>query len=293
MSDESWTVGADVSPDQLGPADFKRIATLVTEHSGIKLPAGKRSMLEGRVRKLAQVAGYGSITQYCAYLFRNNGLTAELPHLIDAVTTNKTDFFREPQHFQFMETRMLPELLQRRRGHSGAKPMLKAWSAACSNGAEAYSIAMVLADAAMARRDFDWSILGTDISRRILIDARQAIYPTEMIATVPPAKQSRYVMHGRPGSSQPKVRIVPELRRLVRFAPVNLIDRAYPFDIDFDMIFLRNVLIYFEKEDQQAVVVRLTQHLRPGGFLMLGHAESMIGTELGLRQVAPATFQVP
>ena len=292
MSDESWTIGTAGSSDQLSPADFAKIAALVTQQSGIKLPAAKHSMLEGRVRKRARAAGFASIAHYCQHLFRKDGIAAELVHLIDAATTNKTDFFREPQHFQLLEMRMLPELLQRRRGQGRGKPMIKVWSAACSSGAEAYTIAMVLADAAMARRDFDWSILGTDISRQILVDAHQAVYPTEMIEPVPPAKQSRYVMHGRAGS-QPRVRIVPELRRCVRFAPMNLMDRAYAFDIDFDVIFLRNVLIYFEKSDQQAVVTRLTHHLRPGGFLLLGHAESMVGSELGLRQVAPATFQVP
>ena len=294
MSDESWTLGGAGSSDQLSAADFAKIAALVTQQSGIKLPAGKRSMLEGRVRKRARAAGFPTIAAYCAHLFRSNGIAAELVHLIDAATTNKTDFFREPQHFQQLEMRMLPELLQRRRAQSQlrSKPMFKVWSAACSNGAEAYTIAMVLADAAMARRDFDWSVLGTDISRQILLDARQAVYPSEMIEPVPPAKQSRYVMHGRAGGL-PRVRIVPELRRCVRFAALNLMDKAYAVDSDFDVIFLRNVLIYFEKHDQQAVVTRLTHHLRPGGFLLLGHAESVVGSELGLRQVAPATFQVP
>lgn len=155
MSDDSWTLGDAGSSDQLSPADFGRIASLVTERSGIKLPAAKRSMLEGRVRRRARAAGFPSIAGYCAHLFRNDGIAAELPHLIDAATTNKTDFFREPQHFQLLETRMLPELLQRRRGQTRGKPMLKVWSAACSSGAEAYTCAMVLADAAVARRDFE------------------------------------------------------------------------------------------------------------------------------------------
>jgi len=292
MSDESWTFGRGASPDVLSAADFGRIAALVTEHSGIRLPAAKRSMLEGRVRKRAKAAGFPGIAPYCAHLFRGNGIAGELTHLVDAATTNKTDFFREPQHYQLLESRMLPDLLQRRRGQARGKPVIKLWSAACSNGAEAYTAAMVLADAAVARRDFEWSILGTDISRAILSDARQAVYPTEMIEPVPPAKQSRYLMHAR-AENPPRVRVVPELRRTVRFAPLNLMDRAYPFDSDFDVIMLRNVLIYFSKEDQQAVVTRLTQHLRRGGFLLLGHAESMIGSELGLRQAAPATFQVP
>lgn len=299
MSDEGWLASASITAsaggDVLTPADFAKIAALVTQHSGIKLPAGKRSMLEGRVRRRAKAAGFAGIGAYCQHLFRQDGIAAELAHLIDAATTNKTDFFREPQHYQLLEMRLLPELLQRRRAASGlrGKPLVKLWSAACSSGAEAYTAAMVLADAAMARRDFDFSILGTDISRAILSDAVQAVYPAEMIAPVPPAKQGRYVMHGRADVPVPKVRMVPELRRHCRFASLNLMDRAYAFDRDFDVIFLRNVLIYFEKADQEAVITRLTHHLRPGGFLLLGHSESMVGIEMGLRQIAPATFQVP
>jgi len=293
MSDESWNFKAAPHVDQLSPRDFQKIAGLVTCHSGIKLPSNKHSMLEGRVRKRARSAGFRSIHDYCAHLFAGGGVATELPHLIDVATTNKTDFFREPQHFQLMETRMLPELLLRRRGQNRGNPAIKVWSAACSNGAEAYTIAMVLADAALARRDFDWSILGTDISRRILIEARQAIYLADMVQPVPAPKQSRYIMTGRCETPMPRVRIVPELRQRARFAPLNLMDVAYPFDTDFDIIFLRNVLIYFEKQDQKAVVTRLCRHLRPGGYLLLGHAESMIGMELGLRQIAPATFQVP
>jgi len=293
MSDESWTLTATPSADQLSPRDFQKIAALVTRHSGIKLPLNKHSMLEGRVRKRARSAGYVSIRDYCDYLFEGGGVAAELPHLIDVATTNKTDFFREPQHFQFLETRMLPDLLLRRRGQTRNKPTIKVWSAACSNGAEAYTIAMVLSDVAAARGDFNWSILGTDISRRILVQARQAVYFADVIQPVPAPKQSRYVMHERCVTPMPQVRIVPELRHSVRFAPLNLMDATYPFDIDFDIIFLRNVLIYFEKTDQKAVVTRLCSHLRSGGYLLLGHAESMIGIELGLRQVAPATFQVP
>ena len=170
-------------------------------------------------------------------------------------------------------------------------PLLKVWSAASSTGAEAYTLAMVLDDLQGQRNDFRFAILGTDISTAVLAQGRRAVYPAEMIAPVPPDLQARYVMHARRPGARREVRMVPELRRLVRFTHLNLMDQAYPVDRDVDIAFLRNVLIYFEKSDQEAVVGRLLTHIRPGGYLVLGHSESMIGTTHAVRQVAPAVFQ--
>jgi chemotaxis protein methyltransferase CheR len=281
----------DDEEDHLTTLDYKRIATLIGDEVGIKLPPSKRLMVEGRLRKRIRSLGLDSFEAYCSYLFKKDGLTAERPFLINAVTTNKTDFFREPEHFDCLEQRMVPSLLEGRRGER--QPMLKIWSAASSTGAEAYTLAMVLADLASQRGDFRFSILGTDISTTVLAQGERAVYPAEMITPVPQAKQSRYLMFARKAGIRSEVRIVPELRRLVRFARLNLMDKAYPFDTDVDIIFLRNVLIYFEKADQEAVILRLINHLRPGGYLVLGHSESMIGTSITMRQVAPAVFQKP
>lgn len=275
--------------EHLRPVDFQRIATLISSRVGIKLPPTKRLMVEGRLRKRVRAQGFASFDAYCEHLFHADGLADELPHLINAVTTNKTDFFREPEHFEFLAQVMVPALLETRR--SERQPLLKLWSAASSTGAEAYTIAMVLADLAAQRGDFRFAILGTDISTAVLAQGTQAVYPAEMLAPVPPEKLARYVMRGRRASPRPEMRIVPELRRLVRFLHLNLMDAAYPFDRDVDVIFLRNVLIYFDKPDQEAVILRLIGHLRPRGYLVLGHSESMIGTSVALRQVAPAVFQ--
>jgi chemotaxis protein methyltransferase CheR len=275
--------------EHLRPADFQRIASLVSARTGIKLPPAKRLMVEGRLRKRVRLRGFASFDAYCDDLFRGEGLADELPHLINAVTTNKTDFFREPEHFDFLARRMVPALLEQRRGER--RPLLKLWSAASSTGAEAYSIAMVLADLAAARGDFRFAVLGTDISTAVLAQGQRAVYPAEMVTPVPPEKLARYVMRARHAGPRPEARIVPELRRLVHFAPLNLMDERYPFDRDVDVVFLRNVLIYFEKKDQEAVILRLIGHLRPHGYLVLGHSESMIGTSVATRQVAPAVFQ--
>lgn len=286
---QSALADVDVDADHLRPGDFQRIAALIGSEVGIKLPPTKRLMLEGRLRKRIRVRGLSTFNEYCDDLFRGDGLEAELPYLINAVTTNKTDFFREPDHFDFMEDHIVPALLLERRGER--HPLLKIWSAASSTGAEVYTIAMILADIAAQRNDFRFSILGTDISTAVLAQAERAVYIAEMIAPVPPEKQNRYVMNARRPGDRPEVRIVPELRRRVRFAQLNLMDKTYPFDRDVDVIFLRNVLIYFEREDQEAVVSRLVGHLRPGGFLLLGHSESMISAVNSMRQVAPAVYQ--
>jgi chemotaxis protein methyltransferase CheR len=278
---------ADDGEDHLSAVDFGRIARLVEGEAGIKLPPGKRLMVEGRLRKRMRALQLGTFAAYCDMLFKQGGLERELTYLINAVTTNKTDFFREPEHFDFLVEEMVPALIKRRNERN---PLLKVWSAASSTGAEAYTLSMVLHQLAAERADFRFAILGTDISTAVLAQGRRAVYPAEMIAPVPPAMQDRYVMHARKPGHRREVRIAPEIRRAVQFQHLNLMDPTYPFDRDIDVVFLRNVLIYFEKRDQEAVVGRLVGHLRPGGYLVLGHSESMIGTSLAVRQVAPAVF---
>jgi chemotaxis protein methyltransferase CheR len=275
--------------DHLSTVDFTRIANLISSEVGIKLPPAKRLMVEGRLRKRVRALNLTSFDDYCDYLFRRDGLGQERTYLINAVTTNKTDFFREPEHFALLEQTLVPELIALRRGERD--PLLKVWSAASSTGAEAYTLAMVLSDLAANRRDFRFAILGTDISTAVLAQGRRAVYPAEMVAPVPPEKQARYVMHARKPGVRPEVRMAPEIRRTVRFAHLNLMASSYPFDRDVDVIFLRNVLIYFDKRDQESVIGRLIEHLRPGGYLALGHSESMVGTTISMRQVAPAVFQ--
>ncbi|MCB8836451.1 protein-glutamate O-methyltransferase CheR [Aurantimonas sp. VKM B-3413] len=292
MQLQTARVGARFVPDvstldQIAPEDFTRLASLVTRQTGIKLPPAKRLMIEGRLRKRMRAVNKPNLTAYCRFLFDEGGLDSEITHLIDVVTTNKTDFFREPEHLHFMENHMVDALLAQPR----RRPLLKVWSAASSNGAEAWSIAMVLEDVLRRRRDFSYAILGTDISTIVLAQARRAIYPAEVMDPVPRDKRQRYVMDSRTPELRGEVRIVPELRRCARFDRMNLMDTNYPYDRDVDIIFLRNVLIYFEKADQEAVVSRLVGHLRPGGYLVVGHSESMVVVEANVRQVGPTIFQ--
>jgi chemotaxis protein methyltransferase CheR len=275
--------------DHLSHRDFQRISTLIGDEVGIKLPPAKRVMVEGRLRKRVRALGFSDFAEYCSHLFDKNGLEKEFVHLVNAVTTNKTDFFREPEHFDLLASRLVPDLIADRTGER--MPLIKIWSAAASTGAEAYTIAMVMNDLAATRGDFRYAILGTDISTSVLAQAERAVYAEEMVSPVPPAQLSRYVMFARRPGPRAEVRIVPELRRRTQFARLNLMDASYPYDRDVDVIFLRNVLIYFDKKDQEAVINRLVSHLRPRGYLILGHSESMIGTSITMRQVAPAVFQ--
>jgi chemotaxis protein methyltransferase CheR len=205
------------------------------------------------------------------------------------VTTNKTDFFREPSHFSFMRDVAVPELLQRR---GRGSRQLKIWSAACSTGMEAYTAAMVLDDMAAAGADFKFSVLGTDISTSVLHLAKTGIYTPEMIAPVPAELAKRYFLLSK-DPSRDEVRVVPRLRRSINFMRMNLMDSAYPVDRDVDIIFCRNVLIYFDKPTQQKVVEQLCTHLRPGGYFIVGHSESMIHNDsIVLQQVQPTIFRV-
>ena len=267
--------------------DFKRISDLVGEKVGIKLPDVKRTLVEGRLRKRMRALEFDSLNDYCEWLFDCDGLNQELPHLVDVVTTNKTDFFREPDHYDSLEHLIIPDLLRRREPN----PRIKIWSAASSNGAEAYSAAMVLEDMVRQQGSFRYAVLGTDVSGLVLTQARRAIYSSEWMEPVPQQMRARYVMKSRRPGQRAEVRIVPEIRRQVAFRYLNLIDSSYPIDRDVDVIFLRNVLIYFEKPVQEMVITKLLGHLRPGGYLILGHSESMIGNGFALTQIAPATFQ--
>ena len=282
------------NPDRLSQRNFKRLAAYIESYSGIKMPAAKLTMMEGRLRKRVRATGLPDLKQYCDYLFEQNGLATEAVELINVVTTNKTEFFREPDHFRYMSEHAVPEIMShasdRAPPHASDRAPLKVWSAASSIGAEAYTIAMVLSELAQRISGLRFVITATDLSTEVLKTALAGIYPEAMIAPVPPELRRRYVLRSKNRARQ-QVRIVPELRATIQFARVNLMEAPYPVDRDMDIIFCRNILIYFDKPTQQAVLQRLTEHLRPGGYLFLGHSETLAGLHLPLKPVAPTIFR--
>lgn len=273
---------------QLSERHFRSIAEFIETQIGIRLPAAKRLMLEGRLQKRARALRHSNLDEYVEHLFSGRHPETEMVHLIDCVTTNKTDFYREPSHFDFLSEVAVPEIVGRPVRKGG---LLKVWSAAASTGMEAYTAAIALDDLVKQGLQFQFRILGTDISTNVLRIAKTGIYTQEMVAPVPPMLRKRYFMSSR-DPARGEVRVVPELRKLVNFMRLNLMEPVYPVDRDVDIIFCRNVLIYFDKATQRKVVDRLCTHLRPGGYLMVGHSESMVhqGT-VGLRQVQPTIFR--
>ncbi len=284
------TVISDTTADwdrdfRLSDQDFTRLASFITGRCGLKMPRTKRAMVEGRLRRRVRCLGYVSMNEYCRYLFQGGGIGQEADAIIDAVTTNKTDFFREPDHFAILERVILPDLWGRFRD----RRHLRAWSAAASIGAEAYSIAMVMADFAQDHPGFSFQILGTDICRDVLAQAADAVFPADMERPVPAALRQRYLMRSR-HPDRPEVRVVPELRRQVGFAYLNLMDADYPLGDPMQVVFCRNVLIYFDRDTQIQVLSRICTHLMPGGYLLMGHSESANGMGLPLRQIHPTVF---
>ncbi|GAA0562397.1 CheR family methyltransferase [Rhizomicrobium electricum] len=270
--------------EPLSPFNFERLTKFIKNYSGIALNVSRRTMLEGRLRRRCRAVGIDDVNEYCRILFDETGpeIDAEIVHLMDAVTTNKTDFFREPAHFDYLTQTILPDILR-----SGPR-RIKAWSAACSIGAEPYTLAMLLDDFCRKHPGMDYSILATDLSYQALQKALIGRFPEAMVDPVPDDFRHRYVMRSSDGD---EVRMSPQLRSAISFARLNLMDETYPVPADFDLIFLRNVLIYFDKPTQLAVPTRLCRHLRLGGHLVLGHSESVSRSGLPLAAVANTIFQ--
>jgi len=266
-----------------------RFRTLIRSLTGISLPPSKVQMIEQRLRRRVVEYALPDTESYLEKLLAGALPETELPQVIDLITTNTTSFFRESDHFDFLIRHILPERLARVR--PDGRRRFKLWSAASSEGAEAYTCAMVLEEARRKGPSFDYAILGTDISERMLQRASAAIYADDQLTTVPRDLQARYLMRAEDPSMAGKARIVPELRARTRFRHLNLMDATYPVDRDVDVIFLRNVLIYFDATDKEKVVDRLAGHLPTGAFLLVGHAESMVVRHPALRQVKPTIFQ--
>ncbi len=269
--------------DRLSSRNFKRLSAYIFDYSGIKMPPTKLTMLEGRLRRRLRATGLPTFDAYCDYLFDQNGLAGESIYLIDVVTTNKTDFFREPNHFDYMREVALPTLQEK-----GVR-RIRAWSSACSIGAEPYTMAMVLEDFRKEAGGPDYSILATDLSTEVLEKARRGIFPAEMIDPVPKEMARRFVMQAKDATRR-VVRIAPQLRAKVGFMRLNLMDATYGVGEPMHMIFCRNVLIYFDKKTQLHVMTRLCECLRPGGYLFIGHSESISAMNLPVRQLANTVF---
>lgn len=270
---------------QMPDAVFTKLSNFIYKEFGIKMPPAKKVMLQSRLQKRLREMNMNSYEQYCDFIFSKEGEAMELVHMIDVVTTNKTDFYREPAHFDFLLNTVLPEFNASQR----QKSTLKIWSAGCSSGEEVYTLAMVISDFMEKNKSMDYSILGTDISTRILQKAFDAIYTEERAANIPLEIKRKYFLKSK-DRQKPTVRLIPEIRKKAYYQRLNFMDDSYNIHDTFDIIFCRNVLIYFDRETQQNVINRLCTHLKTGGYFFLGHSESITGMKVPLVQLKPTVF---
>lgn len=270
-------------------SEFDFIRTLVYERSRIQLGPDKRELVAARLGKRLRATKTDNIGHYCD-LLKSGQAEDELAHLIDAISTNHTFFFRENAHFDFLRSHIVPEMLTRQRTERW--PQFYVWSAASSSGEEPYSIAMTLAEALPRTSGWNWRIEGTDISHRILEKARNAIYRDDVVAKLPSATIKTYFQRGV-GPQEGNYRVRPELRAQVNYQQLNLLEGEPPFKEPFQVIFCRNVMIYFDRPTQEELVHKLTRRLVPGGYLLVGHSESLTGIKHSLQLVKPAIYRKP
>lgn len=243
-------------------------------------------MLQCRLQKRLRELGMATFKEYCDYLFSRAGGDAEIVSMLDVVSTNKTDFFREPTHFDFISSHILPEFM---RGKHGGQ--FTAWSAGCSSGEEPYTLAFVLNEYMMQHPTFSYSILATDLSTQILQQAVTAIYPEERVEVVPMHLRQKYLLRSK-DRTKPTVKIAPLIRQRVSFGRLNFMDSNYnSIQSNLQLIMCRNVLIYFDRATQEKVINKLCTRLMPNGYLILGHSESIMNMNLPLQQVQPTIYR--
>lgn len=273
----------------LSDNEFQCFRQMIYRECGINLTPNKKVMLAGRLIKRLIALGFSSFAQYMAYLESPAAIVnRELISLIDEVSTNKTEFFREVDHFDFLAATVLPQWLASAKQQ--AERVFRVWSAGCSTGEEPYTLAMVLEEFLGGHASVQYRILATDISTRVLQKASQGVYEDEKMGGIPSPYVQKYFMKGK-GPMSGFHRIVPELRRRVDCARVNFLAEDFAVEGEMDSVFCRNVLIYFDKITQEKVLGRIAQHLTVGGYLFTGHAESMFRKSDTFEKLAPSVYR--
>jgi chemotaxis protein methyltransferase CheR len=263
--------------------EFKRFRSLVYQKSGISLNESKKALLTSRLSKRLRELHLESFEAY--YKLVTEQMDGdEFTRMLDLVSTNKTDFFREPVHFEFLRHRILPELESQKH--------IRIWSSACSSGEEPYSIAMTVYDGVAAPAQWDWRILGSDLSTRVLAQAASGVYQSDRVAMLSQDMLRRHFLNGS-GAQAGKVKVKPHLAQMTVFRRINLMDDRYPIKSPLDLIFCRNVMIYFDRPTQERVVTKFFQYLKPGGYLFIGHSEGLQWVKHNFESVAPTIYRKP
>jgi len=269
--------------------DFSRLSNSIYRICGINLPEIKKTLIEGRIRKRMKQLEIKTYNSYINYLFSDAGMQNEIIPFIDVVTTNKTDFFREIVHFDFLTDKILPEITKQSKKSGWKKPSLF-WSAGCSTGEEPYTLAIVLNEYQKLNTDYQFEIFASDISTEVLSKAYIGVFEMEKADVIPIELKKKYLMKSK-DQNKLQVRFIPELRKQIQFSRINFMDDNYNVPDNLDVVFCRNVLIYFDKTTQEKVLKKIMLKMNSGGFLFLGHSETIMGMELTLKRVASTIYR--
>ncbi len=272
----------------LSEREFREISNLVHKHCGINLHQGKKELVRARLAKRLRLGHFKTFKEYMKHVLKDK-TGKEFSILIDSLSTNLTSFFREGQHFDFLRSKFLPPLLERKRKSRNFK--IRAWSAGCSSGEEPYSIAITLLEAVQGLGRWDIKVLATDISASMLEAAQKGLYDKERIRPVPSLQKQKYLMLHR-ANGRRIFEVSKSLRDVVIFRYLNLM-KDWPIRGPLDFIFCRNVMIYFDKSTQQRLISRYWDLLNSGGVLFTGHSESLTGIEHKFSYIQPTIYMKP
>ena len=271
----------------LSDEEFNKLRRLVFDAAGISLSDAKRELVISRFSRRLRALNLSTFGEYYNFVISPDG-QSEMQNFVNSITTNKTDFFREPAHFDCLLQRVLPDWI--RQQASGPCAVLNVWSAGCSTGEEAYSLAMILSRFKEEYLGFRFSILATDISTRVLEKGRRGIYEEERAEPIPTMLRKKYLMRSK-DRTKGLVRIVPEIRSLVEFKRLNFMDDEFAINEPMAIIFCRNVMIYFDRATQEEVLKRFCRHLIPGGYLFTGHSETLQNLDVPLTPIAATVYR--
>jgi len=267
---------------------FSRFTQFIKQNCGIHLVPSKHTMLEGRLRKRMRQLLLPTFEDYARYFFKkNNTDTDEVIHFLDVITTNKTGFFREKPHFDYLTSEILPNFMKQ---HERKLGTFRIWSAGCSSGQEPYTLAMVLNEFAETNPAFRYAILATDLSKSSLERAQTAVYDTSELEEVSLEHRQKYFIASQNLSSR-QLRVIEALRKKIRFKLLNFMNSVFPIKEPLQVIFCRNVMMYFDRTDRKKLVQRFIEQLAPGGYLFTGHSESLAGLTAELQSVSNSVYQ--
>lgn len=270
-------------PDQL----FRKFSELIYETSGIHLHVGKKELLQARLNRRLRATGISSYKDYYDHITSPSS-NGEMVHFINSISTNLTYFFREERHFQYLDNKAIPEMLSRKKKDRNRR--IRVWSAGCSSGEEPYSLAMCILSHIPDMREWDFKILATDISTRMLEAAVQGRYSPKSMEKVPKHHRDTFFIERRNRDGHVEYDAGPLLKQIITFRWLNLKEGSYPFNGPFDFIFCRNVMIYFDRQTQQDLIQRMAGYLCNGGHLFVGHSESLTGLSHALKFVQPSVY---